>query len=141
MKKKLIEHIAQDFAEMKRSLAHIIIKGNSNVLPRAQSEALFLISEQGTITPGKLALELRITRGAGTQLVDGLMEHGLLTRRHDEQDRRIVHIALSSKGKKQIESLRKEYLKGFQTVMDHMSETDLQTLSGLLQKINRRHHD
>ncbi len=39
---------------------------------------------------GQLAEVLGVTRPAATQLVDKLVEHGMVERRHDPEDRRVV---------------------------------------------------
>lgn len=83
---------------------------------RALSEELELIPEAGTATPhqlavlvripddgwpmGQLAHSLGIMPASATLLVDRLVNHGLVERRRAPDDRRVVRVFLSERGKR-----------------------------------------
>ena len=66
----------------------------------------------------ELAHEMMISKQQLTPLVCKLLEQGLLARRADENDRRIVRLEISDRGRKTIEGLIKE---GRQDLMIRLS--------------------
>ncbi len=62
---------------------------------------------RGPRSVGELADVLGVTRPAATQLVDKLVEHGMVERRHDSADRRVVHV---------------DYVPGMQDIARRMME-------------------
>ena len=51
---------------------------------------ILIALSRGPHSVGQLAEVLGVSRPAATQLVDKLVEHGMVERRHDPQDRRVV---------------------------------------------------
>ena len=51
---------------------------------------ILIVLSRGPHSVGQLADVLGVSRSAATQLVDKLVEHGMVERRHDPQDRRVV---------------------------------------------------
>ncbi|MFA6637117.1 MAG: MarR family transcriptional regulator, partial [Candidatus Omnitrophota bacterium] len=69
-----------------------------------------VLSERGDCTMGELAKELNFTMSAATAIVDRMIEHRLVKRERDKEDRRIVRVSLVSGGKdlgKRIHEFRK----------------------------------
>src|SRR5919112_4792578 len=60
-----------------------------------QVQVLRILHRGGTVPTGKLAQCLKISAPATTQLTDRLLRKGLIERRHSEDDRRAVLVALS----------------------------------------------
>lgn len=94
---------------------------------------------------------LRILRGAGkeitvntvkarmiqkspnsTRLMDKLCQKNLIERRRCEHDRRLVYVAISSKGLKLLEAIKIDEL---QLEMDAITEEEAKTLNEILDKI------
>jgi DNA-binding MarR family transcriptional regulator len=69
----------------------------------AQIAALHLVDQEGTLRVSALAEALGLSASAGSRLVDGLVQRGLLTRAEDPQDRRARVISLSDDGRRFIE--------------------------------------
>ena len=69
----------------------------------AQIAALHLVDQEGTLRVNALAEALGLSASAGSRLVDGLVQRGLMTRAEDPQDRRARVIALSTAGRRFIE--------------------------------------
>ncbi len=74
----------------------------------AQARALRAIARTDTSTMGELAGGLHITLGAATGLVDRLIQHGLVERGADPQDRRVVRVRLTSLGRRTHASVVRE---------------------------------
>jgi DNA-binding MarR family transcriptional regulator len=64
-----------------------------------QYTALAVLDEKGEVTMGVLAEGLGITMGAVTNIVDRLIDAGLATRDRGTEDRRIVKVRLTDKGR------------------------------------------
>ena len=63
-----------------------------------QFNAVSILGEKGELTMGELSKELGVTMGAGTNLMDKLVEAGLAGRLRTESDRRVVRVSLTPKG-------------------------------------------
>jgi len=135
MKKELIEQLAAEFAELKRTLFRPVAGQLDPGISQAQGELLFMVAKHKGITMSHIAKELKMSGGAATQLVDALIAHGLLERQQDKKDRRITHLVLSKKADRQISKLRADYLKNFYTTMEKLSVEDLRILISLIKKI------
>jgi DNA-binding MarR family transcriptional regulator len=93
--------IAEIFPEVMHRL-----RGNDPVpaqirgLTLHQLHALHTVRAEGNCTMGGLARRLHISLGAATGLVDRLIQQGLLERRPDAKDRRIVRLQLTERGRR-----------------------------------------
>jgi DNA-binding MarR family transcriptional regulator len=92
--------LAQFRYELRKFLAFSERAAREEGLTSQQHQALLAIKgfpgrEQVTI--GELAERLNLKHHSVVGLVDRLMGHGLIQRRHDEEDRRKVRIALTPK--------------------------------------------
>ncbi len=84
------------------------------------------------LTPSQI-LEQLVERGADvTRLVDRLIRQGLVSRRHAEDDRRVVLITLTARGHDLVASLDAPVLAAHKAQLGHMSAADLAGLIGLL---------
>ncbi len=79
------------------SLANSCLHKASLNIP--QFNALSIISDRNEVTMSVLSRELGVTMGAGTNLMDRLVDNGLVERRRSGTDRRVVKVALTAKGK------------------------------------------
>ena len=67
-------------------------------LTQPQVFALWQLKEHGPITMGELSELLAVTHGVATRMVDRLLEKGLVERRGDEDDRRVVLVSVTDLG-------------------------------------------
>ncbi len=72
----------------------------------AQSYALLALEGLGVATMNEFAAEMRLHGTTMTRMVDALIEKGLVERRPDVEDRRIVRVGLSPAGQKLAGQLR-----------------------------------
>ena len=68
-----------------------------------QFNALSIINEKQEVTMSVLSRGLGVTMGAGTNLMDRVVDAGLVERRRSGTDRRVVKVALTAKGKESLE--------------------------------------
>ncbi len=125
----------QAFAEILRNISRTerILWGDASELldislTDAQRQALFVIAESQSMTVGDAARRLRVTNGAVTQLVDGLVRQGAVTRQQDTRDARKVHIVLTEFGAKKLTEMGQAYQKKLQEIFENVSDERIQAL-------------
>jgi DNA-binding MarR family transcriptional regulator len=86
-------------------------------------------------TPAELAEKAGVTRATITGLVDTLEKDGLVTRRHNSGDRRMMLIHLTPKGQTVLEEILPGHFKQMARQMEPLSEQERKTLVRLLNKV------
>ncbi|MEW5932975.1 MAG: MarR family transcriptional regulator [Bacillota bacterium] len=66
----------------------------------AQCHALGEVAAHEGLTSGELASRLRVDPSAATRIVDALVRRGLVHRKADVSDRRVVRLALTPRGRR-----------------------------------------
>ncbi len=82
-------------ARLCRIMNSVLARTGVNV---PQCQAMAALRESGEMTMSVLSKELGVTMGAGTNVADKLVDAGLVERRRDETDRRVVKVKLTAKG-------------------------------------------
>ena len=86
-------------------------------------------------TPAELAEKAGVARATITGLVDTLERDGLVTRRHDSGDRRMMLIHLTPRGQAALEAILPGHFKQMAQQMLPLSESERRTLVRLLSKL------
>ncbi len=86
-------------------------------------------------TPAELADKAGVTRATITGLVDTLEKDGLVTRRHNSGDRRMMLIHLTPKGHAALEKILPGHFREMARQMAPLSEHERKTLVRLLNKM------
>ncbi len=89
-----------------------------------QFNALSIISERQEVTMSVLSRELGVTMGAGTNLMDRLVDNGLAERRRSGTDRRVVKVALTAKGKESLENAVSRLTEFWSVVLGQVDPAD-----------------
>jgi DNA-binding MarR family transcriptional regulator len=76
-----------------------------------------------------------------TRLLDRLSRDGLVQRRHSQEDRRVVHVRLTAKGRRVMTLLDRPLVKLRREQLGHLSRKDLADLARLLAKARAPHED
>jgi DNA-binding MarR family transcriptional regulator len=85
--------------------------------------------------PAELAEKAGVARATMTGLIDTLERDGLVTRRHDSGDRRMMLIHLTPKGQSALESILPGHFKQMAAQMAALNEHERRTLVRLLNKV------
>ncbi|MBN1162020.1 MAG: MarR family transcriptional regulator [Dehalococcoidales bacterium] len=106
-----------------------------------QVHLMFTIGRKKTegLSMKELAELSRITPGAVTQFVDGLVERGLVARESDPNDRRIVRLKLTELAKNQFEKFRKEHLVSMSRIFEALNDDEIKQLIALFTKMDTYH--
>lgn len=135
-RKKLIEDILSNF----HACGHRLrlkpeLNSNKPQITHSQWYVLGIIEHATTTSVKEIAQTLGISPSAITQLVDGLVESGLVERTENPKDRRATQLTLSAKGQKQIQAIKKEKMESFASLFEALSDNELVTFHKLQQKI------
>jgi DNA-binding MarR family transcriptional regulator len=135
-REKLVNEIIEDMGSVRRSVfARPKHPEGFRPIPPAQGELLHIVAAHKALTVKEIAGIMRITGSAVTQLADPLVKAGFVTRKHDEQDRRVVRISLSAKGQTKVATFHKHLKQHFTEMVEPLSVKELQIYRDLNRKI------
>jgi DNA-binding MarR family transcriptional regulator len=89
----------------------------------------------GPLTPAELADAAGVTRATMTGLIDTLERDGLAKRVRDPNDRRMMSVNLTPKGRRLLETIMPLHFRGMAEIMSPLKESERKTLVRLLNKI------
>lgn len=90
------------------------------------------------LTMTELSRQLLVSNGNTTAVVDRLQADGLVTRTPLATDRRIVHVELTTRGRRHFEQLAGEHERRIDALFDGVSAADLDALDELLHRLTPR---
>jgi len=108
-------------------------------LSMSQSVALFRLHGKGlTKAVSDLGGHLGVTSAAASQLLDRLVQQGLIDRVEDPRNRRAKLISLTERGRGVVEEGLKGRLRWFTTLADAMTEEERSTVVAGLKILGRK---
>jgi DNA-binding MarR family transcriptional regulator len=84
---------------MRRSMRNFIRYAHDSGLSMSQIGALFHIHQQGCSGVGDMGDHLGVSNAAASQMLERLVQQGLVSRAEDPNDRRAKQIALTERGR------------------------------------------
>jgi MarR family transcriptional regulator, transcriptional regulator for hemolysin len=136
LKKQLVAQLVESSRLLRNYIDH---RAKERGTTRAQWIVLFRLRQNEGLSQVDLADVLELQPISLVRLLDRLVEHGLLERRHDPKDRRANRLFLTAKGKRlvdELDSLRNaiatDVLHG---LPDGAIETSLATLREIKERI------
>ncbi len=85
---------------MRYSMRDFILYTKTNGLSMSQFGALVFINRKGASGVSDIGDELGVTSAAASQLLERLVQQGLIERSEDRHDRRVKQIVLTEKGRR-----------------------------------------
>ncbi len=98
----------------------------------SQFEVLWFIGHDGKKSMESIATYLNIKPPSVTALVDKLEKAGLVARAKDTDDRRIIHIILTEKTKKQLAAFKEKKESVFNELLSRLSQKDAKEFERIL---------
>lgn len=86
-------------------------------------------------TPSEISQEFGITLGAVTGFVDRLYKLGLIARTRSEEDRRVVLVSLTEKGKSLLEELSRQRTDKTERLFSALGENESKQLNQALERL------
>ena len=138
---KFSEELAQAITYIQR-LASSMLKRRADALIQGkitfpQYVALEVLNADKPLKMKSIAKALRISLPAATGLINRLVTMKMARRIHDEGDRRVVLVTLTTGGKKITEQTRAARKKIIAEIFGVLTEGERQTYLGILQKIKK----
>lgn len=131
-----IEAILHNFHAIRRGFSHGSRFSRQHFgMTMTQASVLMLLVHEGPQTMGNIAEQLGISRGAATQLLDGLTEQGLVERQQDETDKRIVYIVLSRDGSRRLKDMRERGGRHMSDLFEFLDDNELSQVEAITEKL------
>jgi DNA-binding MarR family transcriptional regulator len=92
-------------------------------------------SDGGQLTMSALANEVALTTGGITRLIDRIEAAGYVERRPCPTDRRVAYAGITDAGRKVLDQAATAHARNLRAAFAAFSETDLDTLDGLLDRV------
>ena len=102
-----------------------------------QFYVLATIGYAGGLPFGEIGVKMMVTVSNLTGIVDRLEEKKLVSRKRDENDRRVVHVVLTEKGGKIYKTTIPLFEKSISHIFSALDKPQQKELSALLRKLNR----
>jgi DNA-binding MarR family transcriptional regulator len=136
LKRQLVAQLVESSRLLRNYIDH---RAKERGTTRAQWIVLFRLRQNEGLSQVDLADVLELQPISLVRLLDRLVEHGLLERRHDPKDRRANRLFLTAKGKKlvdDLDSLRDAIATDvFHDLPDKTLQTSLDTLREVKERI------
>lgn len=100
-----------------------------------QYNLLSFLDEEDICTMTRAARCLYVTTSAVTAMADGLVKKRMIRRRRSQQDRRIVEIAITDKGRKIVAKIKGEVEDFYIPILKSLGKKDSQELVRLQEKM------
>ena len=135
LKKQFITQLIESSRLLRNYVDH---RAKSRGTTRAQWIVLFRLREQEGLSQVDLADVLELQPISLVRLLDRLVEHGLLERRHDPRDRRTNRLFLTASGRQLVDDLDSLRDSIASDVLQDIPATAIETSLGTLRDIKER---
>ena len=135
LKRQLIAQLVESSRLLRNFIDH---RAKSRGTTRAQWIVLFRLRQQEGLSQVDLADVLELQPISLVRLLDRLVEHGLLERRHDPKDRRANRLFLTASGRQLVDDLDSLRDAIATDVIHDMPAETVQTTLGALRDIKDR---
>ena len=125
--------VAYAFAEVMR--AHCEERGKPYVITTPQWSALALLLEYDGLTIGTMSQMRGVDAPTATGIITRMEQNGLVERRHDRDDRRVVKVYLTDEGRDIVNTLAAVVEQFDHSMKRGFSEAELDLLEAHLQQI------
>jgi DNA-binding MarR family transcriptional regulator len=139
-----IDLVATTLAPRASRLTRLLMRSGSHELSRTEVGALLTLLE-GPRRITELAATEALAQPTVTQLVDKLQERGLVERERSGEDGRVVLVAISARGREQLEALRSRAREVMREILSELSDAELddlvaagETLGRLVETLRQR---
>jgi DNA-binding MarR family transcriptional regulator len=99
----------------------------------SQCYTLDTLGEHGEMSMVQLARKMFLDKSTMTRVVDGLIERELVVRRFDDNDRRLIYVALTAAGRKVLDGIRAQQLRSLRQILERIPAGERQKLLGGLE--------
>ena len=131
------EQVAQHLRHSLGRLVRTLRRHDDDDLSPTTASILFAVAREGPLTAGDIARRERLAKPSVTAAVEKLATAGLVERRADDSDGRVVWIAITTAGKRQIDARRARRTAWLTIRLDKLDPADVETLSRAADIVDR----
>jgi DNA-binding MarR family transcriptional regulator len=102
----------------------------------AQYELLGELRDRGPIPAGELAEAIGVSAATVSGMLDHLCDAGLTERTRSANDRRLVVVKITAKGRRRSEARRTEWRARWDEALEGVDEEELRIATGVLERIS-----
>src|SRR5246500_6024061 len=135
LKRQLVAQLVESSRLLRNYIDH---RAKARGTTRAQWIVLYRLYQQEGLSQVEFADVLELQPILLVRLLDRLVQHGLLERRHDPKDRRAKRLFLTAKGKKLVDDLDSLREAIATDVMHDLPDKALQTSLDTLREVKER---
>jgi DNA-binding MarR family transcriptional regulator len=103
-----------------------IRKWPGGALSLVHLQVLFTLSHDGPMPMSRLAEAMDVSQASATGIVDRMEQRGLVERSRDDEDRRVVRVALADGGRETLGSIAAERRERLATILGELDDTELE---------------
>jgi DNA-binding MarR family transcriptional regulator len=100
-------------------------------------QVLFTLANDGPLPMRRLAEAMDVSQASATGIIDRMEQRGLVERLRDEEDRRVVRVALAEGGNQTLSGLAAERRERVAKILEELDESELQGLLAGLRGLRR----
>ena len=121
----------------RKRLLHMDVIQREYNIPLSHVQVLALLNDNGSLTVSEISRQLGIAKPNITPLVDRLIASGLVERKRNEGDHRMVNISICQPGQEKLALIRAKMLELVGEWAEKLSSADLRTLDESLANVTR----
>ena|SRR5687768_10308814 len=104
---------------------------------RAQATLLCRLFDHDGMTQSEIAEQLAVQGATVTNMLQRMEEAGLVARRRDPEDNRLVRVYLTDTGRKQERAITEQFMKVEEAIFEGLGPQERSMLRGMLKKMLR----
>lgn len=131
----ILEAILYLYTESRRITKEYARRAN---LTGPQLTVLKMLEGIGDLSLSELSEKIRAQNSTVTGIIDRMEREGLVVRARSTEDRRVVHIRLTDKGRRIAQDIAIEPMEIFRSALENLSAAETKELMKILTKIAKR---
>lgn len=132
---QVLEAILYLYTESRRLTKELARRAD---LTGPQLTVVKMLEQIGDLSLSELSERIRAQNSTVTGIIDRMERENLVTRERSKEDRRVVYIRLTTKGRKLAEEIPVEPMEIFRGALESLSAAEVRELVRILGKVARR---
>jgi DNA-binding MarR family transcriptional regulator len=102
-----------------------------------QLRTVMFVAEHGTVKPTEIAKNFAITPASVTSQIDNLVKEGWLERRYNQDDKRVIEVTITDRGKKELPKEIEKLEENCGWLFNTVSTEEAKQITMLVKKANK----
>ncbi len=132
---EIIENIFAIHPIIHRNLINVIDESISQGFSHDHFAILGMLSRLDALPVSEIGRRISISKPQMTVMIDKLADSGLVMRKSDSADRRIIHISITESGRELLKRAREHIIANLKKKLSDLSDADIELMSRSLADI------